>query len=52
MTSATKSIDTPRFAARLRARAIDVDGGRVLISRLAGSGQEVDLTLPLRTRAE
>lgn len=46
MTSPTKPIDTPRFAARLRARAIDVDGGRVLISRLAGSGQEVDLTVP------
>lgn len=46
MISATKPIDTPRFAAHLRARAIDVDGGRVLISRLAGSGQEVDLSLP------
>ncbi len=46
MTSAAKLIDTERFAAQLRARAIDVDGGRVLISRLAGSGQEVDLTLP------
>lgn len=46
MISATKPIDTMRFAARLRARAIDVDGGRVLISRLSGSGQEVDLTLP------
>lgn len=46
MTSATKPIDTLRFAAHLRARAIDVDGGRVLISRLAGSGQEVDLTVP------
>ncbi len=43
---AAKPIDTERFAARLRARAIDVEGGRVLISRLAGSGQEVDLTLP------
>lgn len=46
MTGAVKPIDTARFAARLRARAIDVDGGQVLISRLAGSGQEVDLTLP------
>ena len=46
MINAAKPIDTPRFAAHLRARAIDVDGGRVLISRLAGSGQEVDLTLP------
>jgi uncharacterized Fe-S cluster-containing radical SAM superfamily protein len=41
-----KPIDTERFAERLRARAIDVARGRVLISRLAGSGQEVDLTLP------
>lgn len=46
MTTAAKPIDTERFAAHLRARAIDVDGGRILISRLAGSGQEVDLTLP------
>jgi uncharacterized Fe-S cluster-containing radical SAM superfamily protein len=46
VTIAAKPIDTERFAAHLRARAIDVDGGRVLISRLAGSGQEVDLTLP------
>lgn len=46
MTTAAKSIDTLRFGAQLRARAIDVDKGRVLISRLAGSGQEADLTLP------
>lgn len=46
MTLAAKPIDTEHFAAQLRARAIDVEGGRVLISRLAGSGQEVDLTLP------
>jgi uncharacterized Fe-S cluster-containing radical SAM superfamily protein len=46
VTIAAKPIDTERFAAHLRARAIDVEGGRVLISRLAGSGQEVDLTLP------
>lgn len=46
MTSATKPIDTERFAAQLRERAIDIDGNRVLISRLAGSGQEIDLTLP------
>jgi hypothetical protein len=44
--STAKPIDTERFAAQLRARAIDIDGGRVLISRLAGSGQEVDHTLP------
>jgi uncharacterized Fe-S cluster-containing radical SAM superfamily protein len=46
VTGAAKPIDTERFAAQLRARAIDVDGGHILISRLAGSGQEVDLTLP------
>ena len=46
MTNAAKSIDTKRFAAHLRARAIDVAGARIRISRLAGSGQEVDLTLP------
>jgi uncharacterized Fe-S cluster-containing radical SAM superfamily protein len=46
MTASVKPIDTERFAAHLRAQAIDVEGGRVLISRLAGSGQEVDLTLP------
>ncbi len=46
MTGAAKPIDTISFAAQLRARAIDVDGGRVLISRLSGSGQEIDLTLP------
>lgn len=44
--STVKPIETQRFAAQLRARAIDVEKGRVLISRLAGSGQEVDLTLP------
>jgi uncharacterized Fe-S cluster-containing radical SAM superfamily protein len=46
MTVAAKPIDTVRFAKRLRARAIDLEGRRVLISRLAGSGQEVDLTRP------
>jgi hypothetical protein len=44
--STAKPIDTERFAAQLRTRAIDIASGRVLISRLAGSGQEVDLTLP------
>lgn len=46
MSARPKPIDTPRFAAQLRAQAIDVESGRVLISRLAGSGQEADLTLP------
>lgn len=42
MTASIKPIDTDRFAAQLRARAIDLKGGRVLVSRLAGSGQEAD----------
>jgi uncharacterized Fe-S cluster-containing radical SAM superfamily protein len=46
MSAAVKPIDTERFAEHLRAQAIDVVGRRVLISRLAGSGQEADLTLP------
>jgi hypothetical protein len=46
MTVVVKSIDTMRFAEHLRARAIDVGSRRILISRLAGSSQEVDLTLP------
>jgi uncharacterized Fe-S cluster-containing radical SAM superfamily protein len=46
MIEAAKPIDTVRFAEHLRTRAIDVESRRVLISRLAGSGQEVDLTLP------
>ncbi len=46
MTAPAKPIDTERFAARLRARAIEVESGRLLISLLAGSGQEADLTLP------
>jgi uncharacterized Fe-S cluster-containing radical SAM superfamily protein len=46
VTTEARPIDTERFAAQLRARAIDVQRGRLLISRLGGSGQEVDLTLP------
>lgn len=46
MTAVNKVIDTERFAAQLRARAIDLDGGRVLVSRLVGSDQERDLTEP------
>ena len=46
MTIGAKSNGTDRFAARLRERAIDVDGRRILISRLTGSRQEVDFTLP------
>jgi uncharacterized Fe-S cluster-containing radical SAM superfamily protein len=46
MTVTPKPIDTVGFAEHLRSRAIDVEGQRLLISRLAGSDQEVDLTLP------
>jgi len=46
VTTAIKPIETERFATQLRARAIDLERGRILISRLAGSGQEVDFTLP------
>ena len=46
MSTSAKPIDTVQFAEHLRGRAIDVEGRRVLISRLAGSGQEVDLTVP------
>jgi hypothetical protein len=46
MNAATKPIDTVKFAERLRALAIDVPRRRILVSRLAGSGQEVDLTAP------
>ncbi|MGA7674287.1 MAG: hypothetical protein WCA78_04485 [Rhizomicrobium sp.] len=42
-----KSIDTAKFAARLRERAIDVPNRRLLISRLAGSEQEKDLSAPV-----
>lgn len=41
-----KPIDTEKFAERLRARAIDIQERKILISRLSGSDQEVDLTAP------
>ncbi|MDL2409174.1 radical SAM protein [Rhizobium calliandrae] len=41
-----KPIDTEKFAERLRARAINVQERKILISRLSGSDQEVDLTAP------
>lgn len=46
MSVAQKPIDTAQFSAHLRSRAIDVDGRRVLITRLEGSDQEADLTAP------
>lgn len=39
-------IDTAPTAARMRRRLIQVDGRRVLLSKLEGSDQEADLTLP------
>ncbi len=42
-----KSIDTAKFSARLRDRAIDVPNRRLLISRLSGSEQEKDLSAPV-----
>jgi len=39
-------IDTKQFAEHLRSRAIDVSQRKLLISRLSGSAQEVDLTAP------
>lgn len=44
--TAVKRIDTARSSERLRARAIDVPGRRLLVARLAGSGQARDLTAP------
>jgi uncharacterized Fe-S cluster-containing radical SAM superfamily protein len=41
-----KPINTANFAQRLRAKAIDLPHRKVLVSRLAGSDQEVDLTAP------
>jgi uncharacterized Fe-S cluster-containing radical SAM superfamily protein len=41
-----KAIDTARFSSGLRARAIDLQNRRLLVSRLADSEQERDLTVP------
>lgn len=41
-----KPIDTEKFAERLRARAINAADRKILISRLSGSEQEVDLSSP------
>ena len=46
MTEATKQIDTGKMSEHLRKRAIDTATHKVLISRLGGSAQEPDLTLP------
>ncbi|MBI1777194.1 MAG: hypothetical protein HYR63_17795 [Proteobacteria bacterium] len=50
MSALTKPIDTAKLSETLRARAIDVAGRRLLVSRLAGSEQEVDLSAPTNCR--
>lgn len=39
-------IDTDRFSSQLRAKGVDVQGERVLITQFADSSQQQDLTLP------
>ena len=46
MKTLSKLIDTEPFAHHLRSRAIDTRNRRVLISRLSGSNQERDFSLP------
>jgi uncharacterized Fe-S cluster-containing radical SAM superfamily protein len=41
-----KPIDTEKFAERLRSRAINAAERKILISRLTGSEQEIDLSSP------
>jgi uncharacterized Fe-S cluster-containing radical SAM superfamily protein len=41
-----KAIDTARFSAQLRARSIDLASRRLLVTRLADSDQEQDLSVP------
>lgn len=43
-------IDTERVSAELRNRSIDVQAGKILIARLAGSDQEPDLSEPVNCR--
>lgn len=50
MSDQVRRIDTVRASSVLRAKAIDQDGRRILISRLAGSGQEGDLSVPTNCR--
>lgn len=47
MTKRAKPINTHEFADHLRTRAIDVPNRKILISRLAGSEQEADLSEPV-----
>ncbi|MBN8737890.1 MAG: hypothetical protein J0H86_00095 [Xanthomonadaceae bacterium] len=43
----SRLINTQKFAHQLRRRAIDVDRRQILLSRLSGSGQEVDISAPI-----
>lgn len=45
-----KIINTDRFSAGLRAKSINVDERRLLMTRLTGSAQEKDLTCPTNCR--
>jgi len=51
MSQPANVIHTEKFAGELRQRAINRDKQQVLIARLAGSGQEVDLTVPTNCQA-
>jgi uncharacterized Fe-S cluster-containing radical SAM superfamily protein len=46
MTAHVKPIDTAKMSQHLRDRAIDIAARKVLVSRLGGSDQEADLTVP------
>lgn len=46
MTANKKPIPTEKMASHLREKAIDIEGQRVLISRLVDTAQEKDLTVP------
>jgi uncharacterized Fe-S cluster-containing radical SAM superfamily protein len=46
MSTTTRAINTEKMSEHLRARAIDIDGRKILISRLGGSEQEGDLQIP------
>jgi organic radical activating enzyme len=43
---ASKAIDTERFSRELRARGVDLEQKRVLVTKFEGSSQAGDLTLP------
>ena len=47
MSASTGKIDTDRFAKILRDRSVNVEGREILISMLAGSEQEADISEPV-----